>query len=138
MQISINVDETQFKELMDKSLAALPEEKLQEVVLEGFRTYLTNTNVLKELIMAKDAWGYEIKPTQFLQEIMLRTTKTNKLNDLRDEMIDVVRENFDEIIHKAMAQIVCNGILNGMERSISSIAQTTCNQIINERKKYGN
>lgn len=87
MQISINVDETQFKELMDKSLAALPEEKLQEVVLEGFRTYLTNTNVLKELIMAKDAWGYEIKPTQFLQEIMLRTTKTNKLNDLRDEMI---------------------------------------------------
>lgn len=49
MQISINVDETQFKELMDKSLATLPEEKLQEVVLEGFRTYLTNTNVLKEL-----------------------------------------------------------------------------------------
>lgn len=138
MQISINVDETQFKELMDKSLVALPEEKLQEVVLEGFRTYLTNTNVLKELIMAKDAWGYEIKPTQFLQEIMLRTTKTNKLNDLRDEMIDVVRENFDEIIHKAMAQIVCNGIFNGMERSISSIAQTTCNQIINERKEYGN
>lgn len=134
MQISINVDETQFKELMDKSLAALPEEKLQEVVLEGFRTYLTNTNVLKELIMAKDAWGYEIKPTQFLQEIMLRTTKTNKLNDLRDEMIDVVRENFDEIIHKAMAQIVCNGIFNGMERSISSIAQATCNQIINERE----
>lgn len=38
MQININVDETQFKELMDKSLAALPEEKLQEVVLEGFRT----------------------------------------------------------------------------------------------------
>lgn len=134
MQININVDETQFKELMDKSLAALPEEKLQEVVLEGFRTYLTNTNVLKELIMAKDAWGYEIKPTQFFQEIMLRTTKTNKLNDLRDEMIEVIRENFDEIIHKAMAQIVCNGIFNGMERSISSIAQATCNQIINERE----
>ena len=138
MQININVDETQFKELMDKSLAALPEEKLQEVVLEGFRTYLTNTNVLKELIMAKDAWGYEIKPTQFFQEIMLRTTKTNKLNDLRDEMIEVIRENFDEVIHMAMAQIVCNGIFNGMERSISSIAQTTCNQIINERKEYGN
>lgn len=55
MQISINVDETQFKELMDKSLATLPEEKLQEVVLEGFRTYLTNTNVLKELTMEKDS-----------------------------------------------------------------------------------
>ena len=39
-----------------------------------------------------------MKPTQFLKEIMLRATKTNKLNDLRDEMIEVIRENFDEII----------------------------------------
>ena len=78
MQISINVDETQFKELMDKSLATLPEEKLQEVVLEGFRTYLTNTNVLKELTMEKDSWGYEMKPTQFLKEIMLATVDTEE------------------------------------------------------------
>lgn len=65
MQISINVDETQFKELMDKSLATLPEEKLQEVVLEGFRTYLINTDVLKELIMEKDCWSYEKNPRSF-------------------------------------------------------------------------
>lgn len=134
MQISINVDEAQFKELMDKSLAALPEEKLQEVVLEGFRTYLTNTDVLKELTIEKDLWRCKTIPTQFLKEIMLRTTNTDKLNDLRDEMIGVVRENFDEIMRNAMAQIICNGVFNGMENSISSIAQTTCNSIIDERK----
>lgn len=40
MQISINVDETQFKELMDKSLAALPEEKLKKVVDDEIKAYM--------------------------------------------------------------------------------------------------
>lgn len=40
MQISINVDETQFKELMDKSLATLPEEKLKKVVDDEIKAYM--------------------------------------------------------------------------------------------------
>ena len=54
MEIKIDVNEEQFKTLMEKTIADLPQEKLQEVVLEGMKGYLSNMSNWPNIFFDKD------------------------------------------------------------------------------------
>ena len=52
MNITINVDETQFKEILDRELKDLPKEDLQEIIKQALTQYImSNPELVKNLLI---------------------------------------------------------------------------------------
>ena len=54
MNITINVDETQFKEILDRELKDLPKEDLQEIIKQALTQYIMSNPELVKNLLAKN------------------------------------------------------------------------------------
>ena len=110
MQVVLNVDELQFKEMVDKSLLSLPPEKLQEILLEAIKQYLTQKDVIEKLFVYKNYNSCE--PTPWLKRITQSWEHTDELADIRKEVLDILRDNYKEALMRAASETFLNGLIH--------------------------
>ena len=73
MNITINVDETQFKEILDRELKDLPKEDLQEIIKQALTQYImSNPELVKNLLITNRISRYsnEYTPTPIMEDIV--------------------------------------------------------------------
>lgn len=113
MKIEINVDELQFKEILDGELKNLSKEKIHEVILEGIRTYFTtNPDVVEGLFVEKCGWGYQKQPTSYLRQIINTRIPYNCFEELVDGLINDLKKNHEQLLKEAMIELMINGMFN--------------------------
>ena len=50
MKIEINIDETRFKDVLDKELEAFSKEELHDIIAKGMHEYIVNDEIMKSLL----------------------------------------------------------------------------------------
>lgn len=116
MKVEINVDEVQFKDVLDKEFKDLPKEVLQDVIVQSIKEYFEQNNYanVQNLFLYEtkgyNSWDTKVTSTEFLNGL-LKDCDYSGLQDVVDEAIKSVRENHKEILQNIVSGIITRGLL---------------------------
>lgn len=114
MQVSIEVNEEQFKDLLEKELKDLPKETLQEILVQSIKEYFVQDGFknLNVFLVDNERYGYGVKgPSRFL-ECMMEKCDYSGLQEVVDKMIDDLKENYRKILLEILSDRLTSGIMN--------------------------
>ena len=115
MKVEINIDETQFKELLDGHLSKLPEDTIKNIIVESIHEYFTHNNyeMIENLfIETKERYGFREKSaTPFLQKLV-KDCDYSKLQDVLDAAIKNLEENNERILKDMFIEVIAYGMGN--------------------------
>lgn len=120
MNITINVDETQFKEILDRELKDLPKEDLQEIIKQAFTQYImSNPEFVKNLFIGRSSNFYgctEYVPSPIMEGIVKSIDFSKECEEvvqtLKNELIGNSRKILEELMLKTIARSMLEGIRN--------------------------
>lgn len=119
MNITINVDETQFKEILDRELKDLPKEDLQEIIKQALTQYImSNPELVKNLLITNRISRYsnEYTPTPIMEDIVKSIDFSKECEEvaqaLKNELIGNSRKVLEELMLKTIARSMLEGIRN--------------------------
>ena len=138
MKIEINVDEIQFKDILDKELKDLPKEVLQDVIVQGIKGYFEQNNYenVQKLFLKENggynSWDTKITTTEFLNGLV-NDCDYSGLQDVVDEAIKSVRDNHKEILGDMILRIITNGFFQdyNFRNQLESVILDTIHRIRN-------
>jgi hypothetical protein len=117
MEIKIQIDEEQFKELLEKEFNNLSKETLHSILMKSFKEALVanDSKILKDLLMEKDDRYYSSYrdhyiPTNFTRSIINSATDTSKVQEIFDLMIDDIKNNHREIMLQLFSSMVASSL----------------------------
>ena len=96
MKVEINIDETQFKELLDGHLSKLPEDTIKNIIVESIHEYFTHNNyeqIENLFIETKNTYGYNEKVGSPFLNRLVRDCDYSGLQDVLDAAIKNLVEN---------------------------------------------
>lgn len=112
MNLTIQIDETQFKEILDKELKDMPKEQLQEIIKQAFTQFFaTSPKAVQELFFTEESYGFNKRkePTALLRSIIGNINFDEECDEiltvLKDEFKGNAREIIESVMLKAMAKV---------------------------------
>lgn len=116
MNITINVDETQFKEILDKELKELPKEDLQEIIKQAFSQYiLSNPEFVKNLFVKESPYSYhKYDPTPIMEDIVKRIDFSKECEEVVQALKNELIGNSRKILEQLMLKTIARSMLDGM------------------------
>lgn len=115
MEVKINVDESQFKDILEKELKDLPKEIIQDVIVKSIQGYFEQNsyeNVQKLFLYKRkgyNSWDTKITSTEFLNGL-LKGCDYSGLQEIVDEAIKTVKENHMSVLCNLISDIVAHGL----------------------------
>ena len=129
MDVTINVDEEMFKEVLEKELVALPKEKIQEILVKAIEAYFSKNNyeMIDKLLIEKNSykWDNPDCPTEFTKQL-IENTDHSKLQDIVDKCIEKLSNNYEKILITMLTNIFTQGLVDDYN------FQTQLKKIIND------
>lgn len=115
MELKINVDESLFKDVLEKELEALPKEKIQEIIFAGIENYFNNSDVIKNLFVTQErpysyASNTETVPSKLLKDTCTKFDLSPAFKELEEKMINELKSNYQQILTRAMTDFFLNGV----------------------------
>ena len=114
MDVTISVDEEMFKEVVEKELAALPKEKIQEILVKGIEKYFSKNNyeMINKLLIEKSSykWDNPDCPTEFTKQL-IENTDHSKLQEITDKCIEKLSNNYEKILITMLTNIFTQGLM---------------------------
>lgn len=118
MEVKIEVSDEQFQTLVQKSIEDLPKEKMQEILLETMRQYLTEKDIWEKLLIEKTSSGWNSKdvPSNFLREIIKHDGESDTaIAEIRTEMLEHLKKNSEEVLRKAIGDMILKKLFGSNE-----------------------
>ena len=116
MNITINIEETQFKEILDKELKELPKEDLQEIIKQVFSQYmLSNPDIVRNMFVKENSYSYyKYEPTDLMKDIVKSIDFSKECEEvvqsIKNELIGNSRKMLEELMLKAIARSMIEGM----------------------------
>ena len=115
MKVEINIDETQFKELLDGHLSKLPEDTIKNIIVESIRGYFSQNNYerIEDLfIETKNTYGYKEKVASSFLGRLVRDCDYSGLQDVLDAAIKNLVENNERILKDMFIEAIADKMYN--------------------------
>lgn len=114
MKVEINVDETQFKDILDKELQDLPKEVLQNIIVESIKGYFQQDNYknVEKIFLREEKSSYgwsNNKPNELLTSV-LKNCDYYQLQEVVDEAINTLKEEHYNILKDILKDIFIIGL----------------------------
>lgn len=119
MQVTINIEESQLKEVMEDQLKALKPKDLQKVVSQAIGEYFRVDNYKNlEKLLFKDTRYYSSEKE--LSPLMLHAVADADYSGLQgvvDAAIDQLKKNYSQILICAVSDMITKGIVESQSLS---------------------
>lgn len=115
MEIKINVEESRFKDVLEKELAAFSQEELHKIIAEAMHEYLMNDEILKILFTHETSMYYQnniIEASPLLKTVVSKIDISSGFEDVKQKIIDLFNE--DETINRLVKGLFIDMITNGI------------------------
>lgn len=116
MELKINIDETMFKEVIEKELNAFSKEELHDIIRDCIAEALKNNEALKKLFIRTDYNRYgnlEQEPTPLVIEAAKNINLYPAFYDIQETMINELKNNYSKLLQKVMLQTMVDGLFYG-------------------------
>lgn len=129
-QVTIEVDEKMFADVINKELEALPKEKIQDIIVESIGEYLRSNNyenIERLFIDIKDRYGYKDVYAKPVMEKLVAGCDYSKLQDVVDAAIDSLKADYNKILIDTISECIVRGMTDhygfrqAVEDSVRSI-----------------
>lgn len=115
MKLEVNVDETQFKDILDKELKEMPKEVIQAVIVKSMQGYFEQNNYenVQRLFVETTGsqWNIKKTSTDFLNGLV-KDCDYSALQDVVDKAIEDVKENHRSIVCDLISKIITDGLFD--------------------------
>ena len=158
--IQVEVNEEEFKELLEKELKDLPKEEIQKILLESIKSYFVHDDI-QEVEETKDRYSGEINPAKIIRKPnyeklnallirrksgygcnqewteptdlfnnMLKQCDFSGLQDIVDEMIKDLKENYHDILVEVISKRIADSFIKdyGFQSEVANIVNVVLNQ----------
>lgn len=130
MELTLNVDEKKFNDLIQGELDNFSEQEIHEICKEGFMKCLSNVDTFRSLFVTQD--GYYNRDSYHANDLLREAAKKVDLDplfaDFQKQVLEYLTEHHDDIIKQLMSDIFIAGFsrylynsefMNQMERNFS-------------------
>jgi hypothetical protein len=122
MELTINIDEAKFNELIQGELNNFSEQELHEICREGFMKCLSNVDTFKTLFVERDSSYYNTYSEKYyakdlLKEAAKKVDLDPLFKDFQDQVVKYLKDNHDNIIKELMKDIFVAGLSNALYSS---------------------
>lgn len=104
------------------------------------KEYLINKNVMESLLTTNSGYySNDRSPSRFLNDIMEKAVSTDKLNNVRDQVLEEFKNNYQSIFAKAITDTIFRSLFDGNEFGVaarmaaSDVVYSTMSAHINDR-----
>ena len=142
MKLEINLDETRFKDLVEKELGTFTDAEIHDILGKAISQYVMDNEVIRKLFYSKkkDYYGREteeIEPTSRLERLVHELDVENVLGDVKERIQKVLSE--DDIVRKLTESLFYNFVAGKLRDlmwssgELSSLIQCRANEMIDAR-----
>lgn len=146
MKLEINLDETRFKDLVEKELGTFTDAEIHDILGKAISQYVMENDVIKRLfyVNKRDYYGHEtgdIEPTNRLESLVRELDVEGVLSGVKERIQEVLNE--DDIIRRLTETLFYNFISGKLEDmlwrsgTLSSVIQVKANEILQNRMNNG-
>ena len=115
MEVKIQVSDEHFKDLLNDGINALTEEDKRQLIINGFKDYLQSreaTDIIKNKLFTKSSYyGSDYNLTQLSERIIASGITEKDFAEVKEPLIEMLKENGEEILSKALFNIILAGIM---------------------------
>lgn len=132
MELKINIDESMFKDVLEKELAAFSHEELHEIIRQCIVTALRDNETLKGLFVRPKRYSYDSsEPTQIVQQAAAAIDLSPAYDEIRELMIAELKNNHRELLERVMMRSIVAGLCDDWQ--FRSAMESAVNQVLNQR-----
>ena len=132
MEIKINVDETMFKDIIDKELKAFSKEELHEIARECIIEVFRNDKKIVRLFLDTSDWSGRDRPSYLLMSAANKIDLSPAFKEIQEDMIATLKNNHKEVLEHAMLRAIRANFASSHE--FHTVMEQTINDILNIRK----
>ena len=111
MELKINIDETMFKDVIEKELNAFSKEELHEIIRECIAEALKTNGSFKSLFIKPKRYSYDLdEPSQVLIEAAKSINLSSAYEEIQEMMITELKTNYTKLLQNVMLQVMVNGL----------------------------
>jgi hypothetical protein len=136
MEVKINIDETMFKDVVEKELAAIPAEKIQEVILEAMKKLLTENGNMRGLFVKEEKPQYSSYVNYTATPLLYKAAEKFNLDpaftDIEQQIIEELKVNYPKILTEVLSNVLLRGFCQGNDFRMA--IQTTIMQMSNQNR----
>lgn len=132
MELKINIDETMFKDVIEKELKAFSREELHEIIRECIVEALKTDGTLKSLFVKPKRYSYDSdEATQLLFEAARNINLSPAYEEVQEMMISELKNNYDKLLQNVMLTIMIDGLCDNW--NFKNNLQSAVNEILVRR-----
>lgn len=113
MELKINIDETMFKDVLEKELKAFSSEELHEIIRECIVEALKTDGSLRSLFIKPKRYSYDLDEAS---EVLFEAAKNIDLSPAYEEiqkmMISELKTNYNKLLENIMMKTMVEGLCN--------------------------
>ena len=113
MELKINIDETMFKDVLEKELKAFSSEELHEIIRECIVEALKTDGSLRSLFIKPKRYSYETdEASQVLYEAAKNIDLSPAYEEIQEMMITELKSNYSKLLQNIMMKTMVDGLCN--------------------------
>ena len=135
MELKINIDETMFKDVLEKELKAFSSEELHEIIRECIVEALKTDGSLRSLFIKPKRYSYESdEASQVLIEAAKNINLSPAYEEIQEMMMTELRTNYNQLLQNLMLKTMVDGLCNhwnfrqNLESAVHEILISRANQ----------
>ena len=132
MELKINIDETMFKDVLEKELRAFSSEELHEIIRECIVEALKTDGTLRSLFIKPKRYSYESdEASQVLFEAAKNINLSPAYEEIQEMMITELKKNYDKLLQNIMLKTMVDGLCN--DWNFRSNLESAVNDVLIQR-----
>lgn len=104
-------DEQDDKTSMRSIAKSAINDELIKVMQKILLKKIEDPNIVDEIVLHKTSWGTK-EPSDILKRIFEKAVTEDLINNFKDGLAKILKDNYKEICEKVMLQVFLNGITN--------------------------
>lgn len=124
MELTINIDEKKFTEILNSELEHFSEKELHNICREGLMKLLSDPENFRGLFVHQECnsyWNSNTDKKYYANDILKEAASSVELSPLfehfQEDVVNYLKENHDKIIKDLMADVFMRGFSNFMYSS---------------------
>ena len=110
MTLSIDINDQELKEVVEKGIKELSSETVGEIAKEAIKNYMQDPEVMKKLLFERSenyGYGYTCYsgPQKWFLDLFTNCFTPEEIQEYRQKMLSVVEQEKEGIIIKTLAEI---------------------------------
>lgn len=121
MELKINIDETMFKDVLEKELKAFSSEELHKIIRECIIEALKTDGSIRNLFIKPKRFSYELdEASQVLIEAAKNINLSPAYEEIQEMMITELKTNYSKLLQNIMMKTMVDGLCDdwGFRRNL--------------------